>query len=113
MCLLGGLFGEESLRCLGDGCGCIEAMGVAVEEIGGNRFDEEQFAEGFKGILLVPCLKSFVIKNGNLKFWKNVSYLTHFQGTRKFESRISNLETNSNEQNTNHQNGRTPTPVLF
>ena len=55
----------------------------------------------------LPRLISFVPKNGNLKSWRNASYLTHFPETRKSEMRISKPETNSKEPNANHQKERT------
>jgi hypothetical protein len=52
-----------------------------------------------QGSWLVPRPISSVPKDGNLKFGKNATYLTHFPETRKFQISITKLQTNTNDQN--------------
>jgi hypothetical protein len=54
---------------------------------------------------------SSVINDGNLKFGKNAPYFDPTPETRKSEIRKSKPETNSNEQNTKYQNGKTTVPL--
>ena len=48
---------------------------------------------------LVPCLKSLVPYNGDMKYLYKFIRFTHLWVTGKSEIRISKLETNTNEQN--------------